>query len=1009
MSAGQATFRLAPQQAWLFGRPGGPSVSQCVLMLDGDLEESGIESRLQQLVARHESLRTTFPTPTGALTPVAQTIHERLPFGWAVARGEEELEALLAQQSATIDLEQGPVLGAVLVERFRMLGLTIASACADVRSLLLLGRELSEAPKGQTELEPIQPADYAQWRHELASGNDPDAARARTFWSAATEGIEPRAVLFGTPAARPGAPKRIAIDLEPGTLEALAATAARCRIDPGLFVQAAWYALLGRLGGAAEVLSAELRDGRSQPDLDGAVGPFAQVVPVRVAVEAEASFLELVDRVNRARAEAIQWQDYGSSGDLSRLAQNALAGFVSLVAPAVAFASPDYAGTALELSWREQGELELSYDAGTYDGADAQQIARSFRALLAAVIVDPSARLDALPLLDRAEREPILAGCKGAELRGGAQCVHHAFEQQAESEPALPALADAAGQLSFAELNERANRLAHRLIAVGVGRDQPVGLCMQRTNAMITALLAIMKAGGAYLPLNHAHPPARLAHQLAEAGAGIVVTEEALLPQLPPLVASSTICVDRDRELLAGYPAENPPRRSDPADLAYVMYTSGSTGLPKGVAVTHGNLAGYTSAICERLGIGARERFALVSEISTDLGNTSIFPPFVRGGAIHVIDPETSMDGAALAAYVARYPIDVMKITPTHLRALLAASEGFLPRRWLVVGGEPLSWDLVERIRATGAACRILNHYGPTEATVGCCTLEVPVHRGSWPAATVPIGRPLPGARAYILDEQLEPVPYGVSGELCIAGAGVARGYVNSSEETARRFVADAVGQAGGRIYRTGDRARFLRDGTIAFLGRVDDQVKIRGFRVEPGEIEATILRHPAVREAAVVTREDGDGDFSLVAYLVASPEPTLSELRWLVGRSLPDHMMPSRFVAIDALPLTSSGKVDRRALPEPGTIKSRSADCVAPRDELEQQIAEIWCQLLRVDEVGVFDDFFSLGGHSLLATQAIMRIRRLYGNIPLGALFNSPTVAALADAIRASQGVAAR
>ena len=1008
MSAGQATFRLAPQQAWLFGRPGGPSVSQCVLVVEGQLEEDAIESRLGQLVARHESLRTTFPTPSGARTPVAQTIHERLPFGWAVARGEEEIEGLLAHQAATIDPEQGPVLCAVLAERFRMLGLTVASACADVGSLLLLGRELSGAPGGPPAPEPIQLADYAQWRHELASGTDPDAARARTFWSA-SEAIEPRAVLFGTPAARSGAARRIAIELEPGTLEALAASAARCRTDAGLFVQAAWYALLARLGGAGELLSAELRDGRSQPELDGAVGPFAQVVPLRVAVEAEASFLELVDRVRRARAEAIHWQDYGSSGDLSRLAHNALAGFVSRAAPAVAFASTDWAGTMVELCSREQGELELSYDTGTYDSDDVRQIARSFRALLAAAIADPSARLDAFPLLDGAERERILAGGRGADLPSAAQCVHHAFEQQAASEPALTALADAAGQLSFTELNERANRLAHHLIAVGVDRDQPVGLCMQRTGAMITALLAIMKAGGAYLPLNHAHPPARLAHQLAEAGAGIVVTEAALLPRLPTLAASSAICLDRDRELLAAYGADDPPRRSDPADLAYVMYTSGSTGLPKGVAVTHGNLAGYTSAICERLGIGATERFAVISDISTDLGNTSIFPPLVRGGAIHLIDPETSMDGAALAAYVARNPIDVIKITPTHLRALLAASEGFLPRRCLVVGGEPLSWDLVERIRATGATCRILNHYGPTEATVGCCTLEVPSHRGSWSAATVPIGRPLRGAHAYVLDDKLEPVPIGVDGELCIAGAGVARGYVNRSEETAERFVADVLGHAGGRIYRTGDRARFQRDGTIAFLGRVDDQVKIRGFRVEPGEIEATILRHPAVREAAVVTREHGDSDLSLVAYLVASPEPTLSELRSLVGSSLPEHMIPSRFVAIDALPLTSSGKVDRRALPELGTIQSRSADCVAPRDELEQQIAEIWCQLLRVDEVGVFDDFFSLGGHSLLATQAIMRIRRLYGSIPLGALFNSPTVAALADAIRASQGVAAR
>jgi amino acid adenylation domain-containing protein len=1010
MSASQEAFGLAPQQMWLFGRAAGPGVSQCVLAMDRALQESAIESQLQQLVARHESLRTTFPTPAGAHTPVAQTVHARLPFAWDVARGEEDIEVLLAEQAAAIDVEHGPVVGAVLVQRSWRLVLTVAAVCADARSVLLLGRELSGAPEGQAELEPIQVADYAQWRCELASGDNADAARARTFWSAATEGIKPRAVLFGTPSARPGSRKRIAIELEPAQIEALAASAAKRRIEPELFVQAAWHATLGRLAGAAEMLSAELVDGRSQADLNGAVGPYAQAVPVRTPVESGATFLELVDRVRRSRADAIQWQDYGANGDLARVVEHAVAGFASLApaGAAVAFASSDCSGTALELSWRAPDELDMTYDTSTYDDDDALQIARSFRVLLATAIADTSARLDALPLLDSAERERILAGGNGGDLPSAAQCVHHAFEQQAASAPELAAVVDGTGQLSFAELNERANRLAHHLIALGAGRDQPVGMCMQRSSAMITALLAIMKAGAAYLPLNRAHPAARLAHQLAEAGARIVVTEEALLLRLPPLATSSTVCVDRDRERLAGYPPDDPPRRGDPADLAYVMYTSGSTGMPKGVAVTHRNLAAYTCAIVELLGAGRETQFAAVSEISTDLGNTAIFPALTAGGCVHLIDPEASMDGAALAAYTEDHPIDVIKITPTHLRALLAAHDGFLPRRWLVLGGEPLSWELVEQVRATGATCRILNHYGPTEATVGCCTLEVPARPGSWSTTTVPIGRPLPGARAYILDEQLEPLPIGVDGELCIAGAGVARGYVNRSEETAQRFVADALDRAGERMYRTGDRARFLRDGTIAFRGRVDDQVKIRGFRVEPGEIEATILRHPAVREAAVVAREEQDGEVSLVAYMVASPEPTTVELRSFLGCSLPEHMMPSRFVAISGLPLTSSGKVDRLALPDPHTIRSRRGDCVPPRDELEQQIADIWRQLLRVDEVGVFDDFFAIGGHSLLATQAIMRIRRRYGNISPGALFASPTVAALAEAIRASQAVAA-
>jgi acyl-coenzyme A synthetase/AMP-(fatty) acid ligase len=393
-------------------------------------------------------------------------------------------------------------------------------------------------------------------------------------------------------------------------------------------------------------------------------------------------------------------------------------------------------------------------------------------------------------------------------------------------------------------------------------------------------------------------------------------------------------------------------------------------------------------------------QFALVSEISTDLGNTAVFPPLVTGGCLHVIDNETAMDGSALGAYAAEHPIDVLKITPTHLRALIAADERFLPRRWLLVGGEALSWELAEQIEAAGAGCRVLNHYGPTETTVGCCTFAVRPHEQRPPSATVPIGRPLPGARAYVLDAQLEPVPIGVAGELCVGGAGVARGYVDRPEETAERFVKDPQG---GRMYRTGDRVRFLRGGSIEFLGRLDHQLKIRGYRVEPGEIETALVGHPAIREAAVVPTSDGDGDPRLVAYFVAASEPPLEELRAFLAQSLPEYMLPSRWVPISAFPLTASGKVDRLALPDPDSVQAkRRVEFLAPRDELETEIAAIWSALLSVEEVGVLDDFFALGGHSLLATQAIMRIRRIYGDIPLGALFNSPTVAALADVIRA-------
>jgi acyl-coenzyme A synthetase/AMP-(fatty) acid ligase len=363
----------------------------------------------------------------------------------------------------------------------------------------------------------------------------------------------------------------------------------------------------------------------------------------------------------------------------------------------------------------------------------------------------------------------------------------------------------------------------------------------------------------------------------------------------------------------------------------------------------------------------------------------------------------------------------VIKITPTHLRALLAASDGVLPRLCLVLGGEALSWELVARIRRAGAECRVLNHYGPTETTVGCCTFEVPRDDGDSPAstapttdprasaATVPIGRPLPGARAYILDRHLEPVPVGVAGELYIAGAGVARGYVQRPEESAERFVpeVEAGPGAAGRMYRTGDRARFLRNGAIEFLGRLDDQVKIRGFRVEPAEVEAALRRHPGVREAAVIACENEGEDRVLVAYVVGSAELPVAELQEFLGQSLPEHMVPSRFIPMDSLPLTPSGKLDRRALPDPASVESpRGANHVPPRDQVEEEIAAIWARLLGVEEVGVFDDFFALGGHSLLATQAIMRVRRMYGDIPLSAMFNSPTVAALADVVRAKRAV---
>ena len=998
MNEPPATFRLSPQQIVLLAR--GEAASQVLVELPAGASIESLRPALEALITAHEALRTTFVTPPGASAPIAQTVNDELEAVWSslddagdpLADPHARAE-LLAREAAQLDLRTGPTVRAAVVQRPSggpLLALSVCAPAADAASVRLLALELAASAPPAADGEPIQHADYAEWRHELIAGDDADARRGRELWAGTLRDYHAPPLLFSR--IRSGGERdmhTLALELEGGPYA-----------DDQ--VLAAWSAVLARVSSTADLLCAELLDGRSQPDLAGAVGPYAQLAPVRVTLEPETTFAELVDRVRRARTDARRWQDLGSEGDLSALAQAAVSAFVApRPAPDRAFVAPGPSGCALELRIGGAGACELAYDAGVIDERDARILADALSSLLAAAGARSSTPIDQLPLLPASERDAALARGVGAPAADTVELLHHRFERQAAETPNAPALAGSSDRetITFGELNARANRLAHHLIELGAGPELPVGLCIRRSPALITALLGVMKAGAAYLPLNPAHPPARLQGQLAEAGTRILVTEEELAERLSEPTSIANVCIDRDAAAIAARPVTDPPRRAGLDDIAYVMYTSGSTGTPKGVVVTHRNLACYVDAIARRLDAEAGTHFALVSEISTDLGNTAVFPPLATGGCLHVIDAETAMDGAAFGAYAAEHPIDVIKITPTQLRGLLAAGDGFLPRRWLVLGGEALSWELAERVRALGA-CRVLNHYGPTETTVGCCSFELTDSDHGSGSATVPIGRALAGDRAYVLDGAMGPVPVGVAGQLCIGGEGVARGYLQRPEETALRFVDDPLG---GRMYQTGDRARFLPDGSIEFLGRADQQLKIRGYRVEPGEIETVLLAHPAVREAAVVARVDGDGDPRLVAYYVASAPPGGRELHEFLARSLPDYMMPAQWVPVSALPLTASGKVDRLALPDPDQAGPvRTEEFIAPRDDLERDIAAIWGALLGVEEVGVRDDFFALGGHSLLATQAIMRIRRTYGNVPLGALFNSPTVAALADVIRA-------
>jgi amino acid adenylation domain-containing protein len=995
------SFLLAPQQehAVLHG-----AVTQAAVRLADGADGEELRSALAAIVARHEILRTTFARVAGLRVP-RQVVHDELSPAWTTYTGDD-LDRALAAEASALDPENGPVLRAALLEEpaGRTLVLTAPAACLDAFSLPLLLAELAAALRGGgAGEEPLQFADYAEWRRQHAEDDPAGAEAARAWWEDGAPLDRP--LLFG----RPGdgaATERVEVALTGDVLTAVRTAAADAHVPDAVFLEAALHAVVARATGETELTLAGVADGRAQADLAGAVGPYAQLVPVRTRIEEETTFAELVAQVARSRAESARWQDFASPQQLARAAGTTIA-FAQLDATFAADLFPDGApvriatqsSTPLELCVVVAGggaRADLLYDAEAYGADDARRLAALFAGLLADAARDPAQRVAALALLGDAEQAGLFALADGGTADAPAWTFVEAFEERAAATPDALAVSDGSARLDYRELDDAANRLAHDLAAAGVEPGGAVGHCLDRSTDAIVALLAILKAGAAFVPLNFEHPPSRLEHQLREVEAQAVVTRSDLLDRLPAF-GGPVVCVDRDRERIASRPAGRPGRDAAAGDVAYVMYTSGSTGLPKGVAVTHGNVANYTARLLERLGDVAGLSFAVVSALSTDLGYTSVFPPLAGGGSVQLVPPDVVIDPEAYAAFAAAAPVDVLKITPSLLGALLAGrGADVLPRRVLLCGGEAFTRDLLERIRAAGASCRVVNHYGPTETTIGTCALEVEGELDP-AAATVPVGRPFANARVYVVGPDGRLVPPGVPGELWIGGAGVAAGYVNRPDETSERFVHDPFAE--GRAYRTGDRARYLRDGSIEFLGRVDAQLKIRGYRVEPGEVEAALQRHPAVRQAAVVPHEDG-GEARLVAYVSASPQPPADELRRLAAEWVPEYMVPS-FAFLDALPLTASGKIDRKALADlPHAEEDTAGEYVAPRNELEREIASIWEELLGVDRVGVTDDFFALGGHSLLATQMITRIRRLHGEVPLRALFNAPTVSGLAEAV---------
>lgn len=1043
-------YQLSPQQKNLWLSPQEDEVyrAQCGILIEGRLDRDVLKEALQRIVARHEILRTTFYRRSGIRLPI-QVVAERDTALWryVVLNSWNEHEQAVdieeirqEERRLPFDFQRGPLLHACLVNlspQAHLLLLTLPSLCADERTLKQLFKELSDfyrlALRDEEETdEATQYAQYAEWRNELLETED--AATGKEYWLKQEADTLPLLKLplekqpDETTAFRLSS---LTTDVEPETVEKLETVALWNNTSADVLLLACWQTLLWRLTGQTDLAVGRVFEGRKYEELEEAFGLFAESLPVRASLHGETPFAAVLRKAVETTRDAYAWQEYftwmketGAAPSNGAAQSDLLPAFVYDERPAPCQAAGltfsylqqycCYDRFKIKLSCvRQAGSLkvELQFDASYFEAGPVERIARCFKTLLKSACAHPELSIGELELLSDADRRQLLVDFNrtGADFPRDKR-IHQLFEEQAELTPFATAVVCGERQLTYRELNAGANRIAHLLRQRGVERDVTVGLCVERSLEMIVGLLGVLKAGGAYVALDPEQPAERLAYQLEDTRAPVLLTQEKLLSRVPDF-AGEILCFDRDSALLERGAETNPrDEQAGPEHLAYVIYTSGSTGVPKGVAVAHRSLVNYASFICRKLELDAPSaqeglHFATVSTISADLGNTVIFPSLITGGCLHVLGYEIATDGNKFADYLSRRPIDVLKIVPSHLNALLSAegqTAAPLPRRHLILGGEALSWELAQRLSEMGGGCQVLNHYGPTETTVGSLTFSLEEHQDyRWPTATVPVGRPVANTQVYVLDERQQPVPPGVAGEIYIGGEGVARGYLNQAAQTAERFVPHRFStEREARLYKTGDLGRYLPDGNIEFLGRVDHQVKIRGYRIELGEIEAVLRAHQSVRAAVVMAREDEPGRQSLVAYVVPelTPAPGAGELRDHLRQKLPEYMLPSSFVMLRSLPLTPNGKINRAALPKPEQAKAVTED--APRESLnavEKILTDIWQRVLRVEQIGIHDNFFERGGDSILSIQIITKANQAGLRLTPKQLFDHPTIAELA------------
>jgi len=1030
---------LAQQRLWFLTQmePGSAAYHiPALLRLSGRLDLDALQAALDAVVARHEALRTTFVTDEAG--NATQRIADPAPLPLAhsdlttLAKAEREAGAQRLAEidtRAPFDLTVGPLLRARLVklaaDEHRLI-LVQHHIVTDGWSVELMIRELAEAYRAQIEQrEPafaelsIQYADYAMWqRHWLDAG---ERERQLSFW---TEQLGSEHPVLALPLDRPRqasrdlAGARHALRLDAAVSDALRTLARREGATLFMVLLAAFQAQLARHAGQREVRIGVSTAGRGRAETDQLVGFFVGTQVLAADCAPQASFRTLLAQVKEralgAQAHAdLPFDELVDALGVERsLSHNPLVQvkFTQQIALPEAIALPglslspvplpDHAARfdlSLDVTDTPDGiEAAFSYATALFDAVTVERFAEAYAQLVARIVAAPEATLVELTAaLDSAEFALV------AERRDYADFdVLTAWAAGVDAHRDAPAVRFEDEVLSFGQLDAASNRLARHLQARGVAAETRVGLIAERSNAFVLGLLAVLKAGGAYVPIDPKLPAERIAYLLEDSGVRCVLADAVGAAQVKGAEVVSLL----DDTAWRDESAASLTIRPLPGQVAYVIYTSGSTGRPKGVVVEHGALADYVAGVLEQLDFAPGESMAMVSTVSADLGHTVLFGALCSGRLLHLISADRAFDPDRFAAYMAEHRVGVLKIVPSHLKGLMQAANpaDALPHAALVLGGEALPWALVDELAALRPSLRVINHYGPTEATVGALTQEATLAERAR-SATVPVGAPLPNAGALVLDDALAPVPLGGVGELYLAGPGLARGYLGRADLTAERFLPHpfAVGE---RVYRTGDRVRLLATGAIEYLGRADDQVKIRGYRVELSEVAAALLAQPGVAEAQVLTHDAGDGRLQLVAYLVGESLDT-DKLKAALAASLPDYMVPSFLVPLAKLPLTANGKLDRKALPAPGVVPTQAAPAGVLNDT-EAKLAEIWRAVLRVDAVGPHDNFFVLGGDSILSLQIIARARKAGLKLTPRQLFEHQTVATLA---RVAEPIAAK